>query len=199
MGRVIKGFGRVVPGVVLDARAEAAALLRDARAEVERGRAELAAERDEARRQGAEEGRAQGLAEVAATLAAARARAQQTLEAAAPAAIALARKMAEMIVGRAVALAPETITDIAGAALESSRATSGVLTLRLHPDDLPHATARRDALAARAPAAADLRLVADESVGRHGCIVDTAEGRVDARLEIQLAALERALTEGTHG
>jgi hypothetical protein len=36
--------------------------------------------------------------------------------------------------------------------------------------------------------------VADEAVGRAGCVIETAVGRVDARLETQLAALERALT-----
>ena len=60
-------------------------------------------------------------------------------------------------------------------------------------------TARRDALAARAPAAAALDLVADESVGRHGCVIETALGRVDARLATQIAALERALRERGYG
>jgi len=58
---------------------------------------------------------------------------------------------------------------------------------------------RRDALAGRAPGAAALEIVGDESVGRHGCVIETAVGRVDARLETQLAALERALMEQTHG
>jgi flagellar biosynthesis/type III secretory pathway protein FliH len=30
-------------------------------------------------------------------------------------------------------------------------------------------------------------------------VIETPVGRVDARLETQLAALERALTEATHG
>jgi type III secretion protein L len=59
--------------------------------------------------------------------------------------------------------------------------------------------ARRDALAARVPGGAALDVVADETVGRHGCIIETAVGRVDARLETQLAALERALLQETHG
>jgi flagellar biosynthesis/type III secretory pathway protein FliH len=35
--------------------------------------------------------------------------------------------------------------------------------------------------------------MADEAVGRYGCVIETPHGRVDARLETQLAALERAL------
>jgi flagellar biosynthesis/type III secretory pathway protein FliH len=71
--------------------------------------------------------------------------------------------------------------------------------VRVHPDDVAAVTVRRDALAARAPAGAALDIVADEAVGRHGCVIETALGRVDARLETQLAALERALLEESHG
>ena len=39
-----------------------------------------------------------------------------------------------------------------------------------------------------------LELRTDERVGRHGCVVETATVRIDARLAPQLAALERALT-----
>jgi flagellar biosynthesis/type III secretory pathway protein FliH len=91
------------------------------------------------------------------------------------------------------------MAEIAGAALEACRPGGDWIRLRVHPDDEAPVTARRDALAARAPGAAALDIVADETVGRHGCVVETAVGRVDARLETQLAALERALLEETHG
>ena len=207
MGRVVKGFGRVVAKPVLDARAEADALLAAARADAE---ALLADARDqagdlgsrtaaalgEARRTGREQGRAEGLAELAAAVTAAREEAAGRLAGAAPDAITLAVKMAEKIVGRAVALAPEVIADIAGAALEACRPRGGVVRLRLHPDDLPAAEARREALAARAPSATAIELVADDGVGRFGCVIETPVGRVDARLETQLGALERALGGG---
>ena len=203
MGSVIKGYGRVVPAEILDARGEAEALRAAARDEVAQGRAGLAAEREAARRVGLAEGRAQGVAEAAAALAGARARAERALEASVPAAITLGRKMAEMIVGRAVALDPATVADIVAAALESCRPVAGKLTgavtVRLHPDDVAAAAARRDALAGRVPAAAELRLVADDAVARPGCIIETGDGQLDARLETQLAALERALVEGSRG
>ncbi len=194
LGRVIRGFGRVVPKVVLDARGEAEALVAAARADADAIRGGLAAERDRARA----EGRAEGLAEVAATLAAARADAERTREAAAPAAIVLARKMAEKIVGRAVELRPDTVADIVAAALASCRPRGGAVKVRVHPDDHPHAAARASALAAHVPAGT-LEIVADPSVPPHGCIVDTAQGRLDARLDTQLDALERALGGGARG
>jgi flagellar biosynthesis/type III secretory pathway protein FliH len=210
MGRVVRGFGHVVPRPVLDARTEASNLIAAARAEAEAlvaaaraeataisGRVDAAVA--EARRAGHDAGRAEGLAQTMATLAAARTEAARQLESAAPDAITLAVKMAEKIVGRAVTLAPEVIADIAGAALEACRPRGGAVRLRLHPEDLPAAEARRATLAAQAPAASAIELVADPDVGRFGCVIETPLGRVDARLETQLRALERALAGGARG
>jgi flagellar biosynthesis/type III secretory pathway protein FliH len=196
MGRVVKGH--VVPRVTLDARAEAAALLARARADAEAMRAEAVAAREAARGEGFEAGRADGLAEAAVALAAARVEAARIVDAAEPMAIAVAARMAEKIVGRAVELAPETMAEIAGEALAACRPGAGAVRVRLHPHDLPAVEGALAALAARAPAAA-LELVADDAVGRHGCVIETPQGRVDARLETQLAALGRALTGGARG
>jgi len=199
MGRIVSGTGRVVPAATLAARDEAATLLADARAQAEAIRAQAADARDEAVRQGREEGRAEAAAEMAALLTDARAHGARLREAATPSAIALATKMAEQVVGRAVTLAPELMAEIAGAALEACRPRGDWVRVRVHPLDAVAVTAQRDALAGRAPRTAKLEIVADESVGRYGCVIETAVGRVDARLETQLAALERALTEPTHG
>jgi type III secretion protein L len=198
VGRVVKSFGHVVPRALLDARQEAAALVARARTEAEALRAEAGAAREAARREGFETGRADGVAEAMVALAAARREAARLLEATAPTAIALAAKMAERIIGRAVALSPETMAEIAGQALAACRPGAGTVRIRIHPHDLPAVEARRAALAAGAPAAT-LELVADEAVGRHGCVIETPQGRVDARLETQLAALERALMAGAVG
>jgi len=199
MGRLVKGFGHVVPKVTLDARAEAEALVAGARAEAEAMRAQAEAVHEAARRDGFELGRADGLAEAVLTLAAARLEAARLADLSKVAAIALATKMAEKIVGRAVALAPEVMAEIVGEALAACRPGAGVVRLRLHPDDLAGVESRRLALAARAPAGAALEFLADDSVGRHGCVIETPQGRVDARLEAQLAALERALVGGPRG
>jgi len=200
MGRVTHGGGggRVVPAEALDARAEAAAVRAAARAQAAAISAQAEATRDAAVRAGYEQGRAQAAAELAALLVEGRAQAERLREASAPTVIALALKMAEQIVGRAVTLAPDVMADIVGAALAACRPRGDWVRVRVHPDDAAAVTARRDALAARAPRGAALEVVADESVGRAGCVIETAFGRVDARLETQLAALERALTEQTN-
>lgn len=195
----MKGFGRVVPKESLDARAEAAAVLTAARAEAEQIRADADAVRAEAMDQGLEAGRAAGLAEMAVWIAAARADEERRLEAARPLALTLAIKMAERIIGRAVAVAPELMADIVGEALAACRSRAGAVTVRVHSDDLPAVAARQGELAAKAPGASSIALVADDNVGRHGCVIETAQGRVDARLDSQLAALERALAGGGLG
>jgi flagellar biosynthesis/type III secretory pathway protein FliH len=196
VGRVVKGPGHVVPGAVLDARAEAQAALADARATLARAETEAVSIRAQAHREGYAQGRAEAAAEAAALLAAARAEAARGVVDAAAVAATLAAKMAAKIVGRAVALHPETMAEIAAAALAAVRPRDTAVTLRLNPDDLPAVAARKETLAARAPAATEIALVADEAVDRHGCIVETAHGRVDARLETQLAALEQAILRG---
>jgi flagellar biosynthesis/type III secretory pathway protein FliH len=167
MGRVVKGGGHVIPAAVLDARAEAW-------------------------RRGLEEGRA----EAAAMLVAARAEAERLLAEARPVALAVAGKMAERIVGRAVELDAGVMAEIAGEALAACRPRAGAVRLRVHPEDLAAVGRRRAALLARLAEGAALEVIADEAVGRAGCVVDTPVGRVDARLETQLAALERALEGG---
>ncbi len=199
MGRVVKTTGHVVAGEVLDARDEAQAALAAARATLAEAQGEAEAIRAEARRAGLDAGRAEAAALAAALLAGARAEAARAMTEAPPVAAALAAKMAERIVGHAVALAPQTMAEIVAAALARSQPRDAAVTVRLHPDDLPAVSARKDALAAQAPAAAAIALVADETVGHHGCVIETAHGRVDARLETQLAALEQAILRGTQG
>jgi len=144
----------------------------------------------EAERRGHEAGREAGLAEVTRLLVAARADAEATRAGARDAAAVLARRMAEKIVGHAVEVAPALMGDIAAQALAASRARTGSVVLRVHPEDLPAVEAAR---ARWGTGALVVRLVADGGVGRHGCVVETPVGRVDARLASQLDALERAL------
>jgi type III secretion protein L len=192
VGRIVEGHGHVVPAAVMDARAEAETILREARA---RASAVLEA----ARRQGLEEGRAEGAAELAGLLAAGRAEADAMLARVEPAALAVAARMAEKIVGRAVELDPTLMAAIAAEALDACRTRAGVVQLRVHPQDLAAIEPARAALAERLGGEATLALVADDGVGRHGCVVETAVGRVDARLATQLAALRLALGEDEAG
>jgi flagellar assembly protein FliH len=190
MGRLVKGNGRLVAQVVLSAREQAARLLADAEAT-------RASVRAEAEQRGFEDGLALGreaaLAQVAETVAAAQAYAESLRARAADQALVLARRMAEKIVGRAVALEPAVMGDIAAQAVAASRASAGAVVVRVHPDDLAAVEAERPRWAARLDAAIGLRVVPDRGVGRAGGVVETPVGRRAARLSSQLDAFERAL------
>lgn len=188
MGRIVKGWGHVVPAAVMDARAEAERIVADARAQA-------AATLEEARRAGLERGRAEGVAELASVLAAGRAEAQAMLARVEPAALAIATRMAEKIVGRAVVLDPAIMAEITGEAVAACRTRDGLIRLRVHPDDLPAVAAARGQLAERLGGEGTLEVEPDESVERFGCVVETPVGRVDARLATQLEALRAALSE----
>jgi flagellar biosynthesis/type III secretory pathway protein FliH len=132
-------------------------------------------------------------AEVTELLFSARVAAQAERAAAKDAALVLARKMAEKIVGRAVELEPSIMGEIAAQAVAASRAQGGWVVLRVHPDDRTAVEAARPNWLTKVAAAADVQVVTDDSVGRHGCVVETPVGRIDARLQTQLDALDRAL------
>jgi flagellar biosynthesis/type III secretory pathway protein FliH len=133
------------------------------------------------------------LAEVTGLLVAARVAAEEERASAKDAALVLARKMAEKIVGRAVELDPSILGEIVGQALAASRARVGAVVLRVHPDDLVAIEQTRAQWLRSIASTASVRVVADASVGRDGCVVETAVGRLDARLQTQLDALERAV------
>lgn len=124
--------------------------------------------------------------EIAAALVQIRAEAKQ-------ATIVLARKMAEKIVGHAITIDPMVMRDIAANALKAARLSPEPVRLRVHPEDLGVLQASRAEWLAEIGIKADVSVVADASVGRYGCIVETSAGRLDARLETQLDALEQAL------
>jgi type III secretion protein L len=138
-------------------------------------------------------GREAALAELTEVLVAARAEAEEARTLARDAAVVLARRMAAKVVGHAVEVSAEVMGDIAAQALAASRAKAGTVVLRVHPADV---AAVEQARAGWGTGAVVVRVVPDGGVGRHGCVVETPAGRVDARLESQLAALERALLRG---
>jgi len=200
MGHLVQRFGRVVPAALVDAGAEARAVVDEARRQAEalldEARAQAAQLHVEARRAGEVEGRALAEAAFTTALVEARAEADRIRRSALPSAQTIAVRMAEKIVGRVIALDATAMADIARQALEAARARAGVVSLRVHPEDWAAIETARPALAARLAKAVELRVVPDAAVGRHGCVVESAAGRLDARLDTQLAALERAAFGG---
>ena len=96
----------------------------------------------------------------------------------------LAIAAARRIVGAQLDLAPDTVKSIVSQVLERARRAQQV-TIRVHPDDITRIEEMPQTQAAT--------IQGDASVERGGCIVETELGQLDGRIDVQLAALERAL------
>jgi len=99
-------------------------------------------------------------------------------------ALALAIELARRIVGRTIEVDKRVVVDQLEAAMSMiGRGTS--VDVRVHPDDRPILERMR------LPAA--VTLVADRTVGRGGCRLETAAGGVDATIETQFQRLVEAI------
>ncbi len=188
MSRVIRGDGarpgsKVVAHEVVDARERAKELVDQAQAEAERlvaqAQREADALRETARREGAETGRA----EAAAVLARAHERRAALLAEAELALASLGAEAARKVVRAELALAPERVRDIAADLLGRVR-RARELTLKV-------AAADADRVRAILPTGATLDVSPDLAPG--DVVVTTESGELDARIDVQLDALERAL------
>jgi type III secretion protein L len=191
MARVLKGGqpagGGAAPRIderPFDAKVEAERILSDAQREAERLRA-----------QAITEGRERGLAAVSELMVAARASAARAQRNVQGDLRTLAVRIAERILERELSLNPDAVSDIVAAALRQAGAPRDII-LRVHPDDLKALERGRPRLLERALRAQALQFRADANVGRGGCIVESELGTVDARLPVQLEAIERALRGG---
>lgn len=105
----------------------------------------------------------------------------------------LALALARRIVRRELAADDELLGALARVALERL-GEARPATIRLHPDDFARSTAGR----LEQWAAAHVSVVADPTVNRGGCLVESPFGFVDASIEAQLQELAGALLESAH-
>jgi len=92
---------------------------------------------------------------------------------------ATALALAHQVVRSELAQRPESVVQVAQEALETLLLSARHVTLRVHPDDQPLvADGAAEVLEARGA-----RLVADPSIERGGCIVESSIGVVDASVE----------------
>lgn len=191
MARVIRTHASVTSEAALLARGEAKGILEAAHAEAARiiAEAERRAERleEEAFARGVEAGRAS----VAALEARALTARDRALEEAEGAIVGLVTRIAERVLRDAFEDAPARIVPIARAMLDRVRRARSI-EVRVHPDDAP--TLERALVEAHAGGP---RILPDASITRGGCVVTSELGTIDARLEVQLEAFERALRETT--
>ncbi len=189
--------GALLDRLVVEARDRAKVVLAEAEEEARRMRAAAASEREEIRRAAAEAGRAYGLARAGAALAEVAAAREQRLSGLERELAGVALAVAAKLVGRALAIDPTLVLDLARGALEAVR-TRREVVLRVHPEDAVLLRTASPALASLLERAPALVLREDPGLARGDVIVETEAGRVDARIEARLALLEQAVlrTEG---
>ena len=206
MNRIIKGASALAPGSsrasveapgvvvaanVYDAQQHAQAIVAQAARDAEALIAEANVEGARLREAALEEGRQVARGEATELLARARAERDELLRRDEGEILEMALLAASKILGREVELLGAA-ADIVAQALSASRRAKQV-RVRIHPDDEPAVRASQPALVARLDPAAGFALVSDPSVPRGGCVVETEGGRIDARIDVQLQALRRAL------
>jgi len=178
------------------ARAEAEAILEQARTEA-----------GEIARRAHEEGYARGLEEARAAMerelgearekACALLRAAEDLRRETLAAMegeirALALEIAERFVVRQLSLEPGTVEAVVREAVRLVRDREQVIIFA-HPEDAALLRERADEFRALLAPDAVFRIVADASLTRGGCLVDSGEGLVDARVESRWQVLREVL------
>jgi flagellar biosynthesis/type III secretory pathway protein FliH len=189
-------FVEFAPLIVLSAAREQAAALT--------AQAESAAEaiREQARRQGAAEGREDMTRELAPSLIAFANAGQsliifeeQLISRYAPVIVQLALDIAEKVIGHAV----EVDGRIAESVLQRAKnevAHARQIRIWLHPDDLKFlAEARPDLLRVESTGGRTIEIVGALDVGRGGCRLETESGIVDATLPTQLDEIRRQLLD----
>ncbi len=100
----------------------------------------------------------------------------------------LVTAMAEKVIARKLDLDDQIVLEVVRTALAEAGDATQVL-LRVSAADEPLVRDAQAELLAALASAEDVRVLADDSIGRGGCIVETERGRFDARIETQLQLL----------
>ncbi len=108
-------------------------------------------------------------------------------------AIAFAFQIAGRIIGTQLENDPSLVVPIVKEVLAQAKNQKNIIVL-CHPQDLRILEDNKHRLLVESQAS-PIVIKANESVGRGECIVETADGRIDGRLQTQLQALEKSLNE----
>lgn len=214
--QIIRDAEQAAEQLIEQARAEADRLLEEARRTIdgwwherrqqdERAKAE-AAERgfEDGFRQGRAEAEARvqeeyaGLIEEArSVLESARRQKEAIISEAEPFLVELSVAVAGKLVHKQLTLEPDWVRDTVKQVLSRSR-DKGTVTLCVSPDQYAFMCDARDDLKQALDSRADLLIVPDVTVRDHGCIVRSAYGSLDARIDTQLAEIKQALLQIAH-
>lgn len=180
-----------------EAKAEAEDIKQRASGEAEQIKEVAASEaqniKDEAYQKGYEEGRDAGAAELTEVVAKASQRFAELEKQIEPQLRDLALKIARKILGHELEFRPEAVVDIIRQALSEKARQRREIFLRVNPEDMKYVREHKAELLEVLSRAAEIGLREDPDVARHGVIIETDAGMIDAQLETQLAVFEQIL------
>jgi flagellar biosynthesis/type III secretory pathway protein FliH len=184
-------FGRVAPRGLVDASSEATRILAKARAQADALLASAERKAADLKLRAEAEARAEATAKLAAHALALATHEAKADERALERGIALARLLAERLLGASLAVAPEQVVALARQALAEARGARR-LTIVAHHED---AKLLAGSLASLGVAVETVRVVADSARARGSLRIETDIGVLDADLAPQLDRLALRLRE----
>lgn len=169
-------------------QAEAEALLEQARSEAE-------TLKSEAHAQGYKEGKEEGVAELTELVTRSSLRMQEIEAQIVPQLTELAISIARKVLGKELEFHPEAVVQIVKQALSEKARQRREVSLRVHPDDLQMIREHKGELLEILSRTKEIGIREDPNVARHGVVIETDAGTIDAQLETQLAAFEKVMQD----
>lgn len=188
-------FGRLLKNQVLKAEEEARKITLAANEQADHLIAEAVTEAEDIRRSAYQTGREEAVGELLEDLLAAKEKRAQALHDIEQDVLKLSLKIAEKIIGREIEKDETIRGEIILTALRQARQQE-MMTVRVNAADLPLVEKMRGQIDAFGRARY-LDFVADQAVKKGGCLIESASGTIDARLETQLRVFEKALLAQT--
>jgi len=109
-----------------------------------------------------------------------------------PELVRLAVAIAEKVIGRELELRPDVAVDMVRTAMKRLRDREA-LRVSVNPRDLDQVKAARDDLVSAVDGVRKLEVVEDRRVGPGGCVIESPNGTLDARIKTQIEEIEAAL------
>jgi type III secretion protein L len=194
--RQSRGGGGVLEGQVYEAHQSARRIVELAQKQAQEILDQANRETERIISEAREMGRQQGLADVSEQILRAKIVHGEKLASSEREIVALALKVAEKILGRDLERDPSLVVDLCARAIEDVRSAHQVI-VRVNPKDALHLREQRGRMMERVGRVKEIAIKEDPEVGRHGCIIETEVGIIDAQLATQLEVLREVLLRET--
>jgi flagellar assembly protein FliH len=176
------------------ASSQADELLDAARAEAQRMRDEALEQALATAQQAFAAERERAAGQLAASLDEVRAERETFLLQAQPEILKLSLTIAEKVIGREVSESPDIVLDLIRKSMKRLK-DKAQLRIRVNPEDLQLVKEARPDLLASVDGVEKIEVSDDRRVGRGGCVIESPNGTLDARIATQLREIEGSIAK----